>query len=692
MSSLRLDRRTSRLAAVALTVATALLVFLVATRLFPYHSLNHDEGVYLQQAAMLLDGQLFLYPPAPVAYRPWFFVETGTGALYPKYAPVPAAMFAVGKLLGGARLALAGIAAGTVALTYALVAEAFDRRRGLLAGAFLLASPLFLLNSSVFLPYAPTTLLNLAFALAYVRSRRTGSRRDAALAGLAVGLAFFSRPYTAVLFAAPFVGHALWTLRGLDRATVTCQSITAALGLLGVGVTLGYNAVVTGSPVVFPYEAFAPQDGLGFGHRQILAHEEQYTPELAVRANAHALALLFGEWVVAGPVGTLFAVIGVGSVVRRAVRHRAGDWRRLALAGLFASVAVGNVYFWGNLNVLGEVGEAGDGLVAFLGPYYHFDLLVPTAAFAAHGLVLVYSRARSVVRERVPDTERRRRVGVALAVVGLLVVAAPAGVVLADPIQRNATVTDAYQEAYAPVDGVEDGSLVFLPTPYGDWMNHPFQALRNDPDFDGDVVYALRERQFAVVDAHPDRDLYRYTYRGAWAPAAGESVTPRVQPVEHVAGERVVLDLRLAIPSGVERVSIRLASERGQAYYVTNGTPSTVTPSLVVGDGRARLRGVTPVSENATIPVGDRDELQVAAFADYGTGHGFSYHAELPTATEDGQTRALTPYLEHCDRPLRCGGEAAYVPGEDDDRRMGVDLYATNDTAGRAVTTASVAS
>ncbi|AZH26598.1 DUF7846 domain-containing protein [Haloplanus aerogenes] len=688
-----------RLTAAALAIAGGLLVFLVATRLFPFHSLNHDEGVYLQQAAMLLDGQLFLYPPVEDAYRPWFFVRAPDGGLYPKYAPVPAAMFAVGNLLGGYRLALAGIAAGNVALTYALTAAAFDRTRGLLAAGFLLASPLFLVDSAVFLPYAPTTLLNLAFAAAYFHSRRTGSRRAAAVAGLAVGLAFFSRPYTAVLFATPLIAHALWTLRGLDRDPVLAQAATAVLGLCGVAAALGYNAVTTGSAFVFPYQAFAPLDGLGFGHREILAYSRQYTPELALRVNARVLSLLFGEWVAAGPLGTVLAAVGVGGLLRHLYRHRTADWRRLVLAGLFVSIPVGNVYFWGNLNVLGDLGRANDGLVAFLGPYYHFDLLVPTAAFAAHGIVLLAGRGRAALQARIADPDRRRQVAVVAVAVCLLVVAVPAATALAEPVQRNAEVTETYRQAYAPVDDVPDGSLVFLPTPYGDWMNHPFQALRNDPGFDGDVVYALRERQFAVVDAHPQRQLYRYTYRGVWAPTTGEAVTPRIQPVEHVAGERVRLGLQLGIPSGVERVSIRLASEHGQAYYVTNGTQSsverdsTLTPSLVVSDGRARLRGVTPVSNTTTIPVDERDELQVTAFADYGVGNGFSYRVELPTATEDGRTRALTPYLEHCDRPLRCGDEAAYVPeSAGPGVSMDADLYVANATVDAEPATRPVAS
>ncbi len=39
------------------------VVFWLAHVVFPYHSVNDDEGVYLYQAAMLLEGKLFLNPP-----------------------------------------------------------------------------------------------------------------------------------------------------------------------------------------------------------------------------------------------------------------------------------------------------------------------------------------------------------------------------------------------------------------------------------------------------------------------------------------------------------------------------------------------------------------------------------------------------------------------------------------------------
>ena len=70
------ERRRARLAVAVLALAAAVAAFLVGHRVFPHLTTNHDEAVYLQQAAMLLDGRLFLQPPAETAFRPWFFVRS----------------------------------------------------------------------------------------------------------------------------------------------------------------------------------------------------------------------------------------------------------------------------------------------------------------------------------------------------------------------------------------------------------------------------------------------------------------------------------------------------------------------------------------------------------------------------------------------------------------------------------------
>lgn len=694
-----LSRRRFRLLTFALAVVAAAVVFFVAGEAFPYHSTNHDEGVYLQQAAMLLDGQLYLEPPVEGAMRPWFFVdaespvgparavpEVAGDVLYSKYSPAPSAMFAVGLSLGVPRLSLALVGAGIVALSASVTSEVFDRRRGVVAAGLVLASPLFVVDAATFLPYAPTTLLNLAFAWAYLRADRADATGRSAHgwalgAGLAIGTAFFARPFTALLFALPFLVHACWTLVASRRhetftVTLTRQGLVAAGGLVGVVATLGYNWLLTGDPLVFPYLAFAPADGLGFGRRAIRGYERDYDLSLALAANARILASLFGRWVVAGPLGTLLALVGVAALglsPRERPRLASTDPRRLVLAGLFVSIPLGNLAFWGNLNLLGDLSTAGDGLVVFLGPYYHFDLLLPVAAFGAHALVLGVGRLRTFTRNRFSPRRARRVVAVCL-VVGATTFGGVAVAAVADPVAENAAVGDQLAVAYEPVVETEfDRAVVLLPTPYGNWLNHPFQALRNEPGFGQttdatgesgasvDTVYALRARQFAVVDAYPNRSLYRYTYRGGWAPFLGEPVDPHLQRVDHVEGERVVLDGTVGVPRGVDSVSVRLSASGESAYYTANETQEDLPFSLVLVDGTARLTG--PFEGDSRVRVSGRTDVKMTVFVDFGGGQSFSYEFTLPVKASDNGVRALSPYVEVCRDQRLCGGEAAYVPG-----------------------------
>jgi FlaG/FlaF family flagellin (archaellin) len=671
------------IAILLLGAIAAVVSVVVATRLFPYHSLNHDEGVYLQQAELLRAGRLFLRPPVDGPYRPWFFVD-GPQGLYSKYSPVTPAVFALGRMLGAYPIALAGISATVVAGTATVGRELFDARVGVLAGVLLLASPLFLLHSGTYLPYAGTAAFEVVFAYAYLRAERTGSRRLATLAGLAIGVAFFARPYTAVLFAAPFIVHACASLARSgawrapfarigddERAMVARRLATAGLGVVGVAVTLGYNAVVTGDPLVFPFLAFAPEDGVGFGHRELLGHEVQYTPELALEANGRVLATLFTDWVAMGVVGTALAAAGVAAAVVVARRRglTALSWRRGALAGMFLTIPAGNVAFWGNFNVLGRLDVATDGLIYHLGPYYHYDLLIPTAIFGAVAAVWGLDRLHAFLHSRLsPDVPADR-----IVVAAMVVAAGVGGVVAVDtasgPIERNAAVSEELAAAYAPFEeqgglsagnAVLDGNqpaeptLTFLPTAYGPWLNHPFQVVRNDPDFDGRSLYVLGDiRELDVAAAHPNHSLRRYVYRGVWNPVDGEPVTAELRPVQRVSGESVRLDAAVGVPAGAESVSIRAGGDAGQTYTAANASEGTLNLSLVVGDGEARLSGPR-LSDTGTFAVADRDEIRITVFVSTGPSSGFSYELVFPVETDENGVRALSPTRERCPVPDRC--------------------------------------
>jgi hypothetical protein len=198
-------------------------------------------------------------------------------------------------------------------------------------------------------------------------------------------------------------------------------------------------------------------------------------------------------------------------------------------------------------------------------------------------------------------------------------------------------------------------------------LNHPFQALRTDPGFDGPVVYALDDRPFAVVDAFPDRTPYRYAFRGAWAPFEGSPSAARLQRLRVVSGSGVTLEAVLGIPPGARSVTVRLGTDDGSAYYVRdagsgrNGT-RRLDLRVRVAERSVALGGDVRGVGNTSLGLGAADTARVTAFVDYAAG-GFSYRLDIPTRTDGEGVRALSPRVEYCRNARACGGAAAYVPG-----------------------------
>ncbi|MEF8843255.1 MAG: glycosyltransferase family 39 protein [Haloarculaceae archaeon] len=707
-----MTHRPSRETLVTFGVAAVagVVVFLVAVELFPYGSSNHDEGVYLQQAHLLLDGELWFTTELTDAFRWWFFVEDGN-RLYPKYSPVPAAAFALGVAVGLPRLALGVVAFGIVGLVGLLTAEAFDRRTGVVASGIVATTPLFVIDTATFLPYATTTLLNLLFAYGYVRAVRTERLRWAGLAGASVGFAFFARPYTAVLFALPFVVHASYGLlapafrreRDVLRGRLLRYGVVAVLGAAGVGVTLHYNALVTGDPFTFPYQAFAPRDGLGFGTREILGYSREYTPELALRANRLVLESFVRRWSFAPPLGVLLAVLGfvltVGpgaSVLGSRAAARANDrvynaydeTLRVTFAGVALSVAAGNVLFWGNLNVLGELSDPTDGLISVLGPFYHFDLLLPTSAFAAAGAVYLWRLLRRAALE---SDLSATGVRVALAVVlvsGLAVSGVATHRVLEDPVERNAAYADRYESAYEPFQARAGGAwrggplgnerafenaLVFFPTPYGPWLGHPFQSTWNDGGLDGEVVYALSgppERAFAVLDAYPGRSYYRYTFRGTWTPKPRGDVWAAVRQLRVREGTSHEVHTTVGVLGSPSTVRVVAGDPDGPgtmvaAYDVTVDPTGNLTVGWLIEPGRAGVtgEGFEPRGDgNGTVRFEGATRLAlVVTFVQEG-GATVSYRQAL-TVRADGDRVELVwpPETRVCRLAPDCGHDGTYL-------------------------------
>ena len=263
--------------------------------LFPFYSNNHDEPVYVLQAQNLLEGRISL-PADELSdfFVAWFYVNDGE-KLFPKYTPVHAAFLAVGQLAFGAMRATLGfVAAGSVVLVYLLGRElSIGRRAALLGAVFFAISPVFLIPGATFLAYNTALLLNLGFGFLLLRGSRTESKGLVVLAGLLLGLSFFSRPWDALLFAAPFglvFFHHPWRSYRQRIRSVAWLPI----GLIPVvGLALAYNTALTGNPLTFPQRVYAPLDTIWFGLRSMEPTASGQLIQYDLPAAAQALGSSF---------------------------------------------------------------------------------------------------------------------------------------------------------------------------------------------------------------------------------------------------------------------------------------------------------------------------------------------------------------------------------------------------------------
>ena len=438
----------------------------------------------------------------------------------------------------------------------------------------------------------------------------------------------------------------------------------------------------------------------------MLAHSREYTPSVALRANAAVVETFVRRWSFAPPLGILLAVLGfvvtVGpgaAVLGPRASARADDRvynahdeaLRGTYAGVAASVVVGNVFFWGNLNVLGDLGNPNDGLVSVLGPFYHFDLLLPASAFAAAGAVYIWRFLRRAALESDLAADGVR---VALAVVVVASVAVTGAAtyrVVEGPVDENAAYTAQYDSAYRPFEQRTGGNwvggalgdehavsdaVVFVPTPYGPWLGHPFQSLSNDAGLDGEVVYAMDRPapgDFAVLDAYPDRTLYRYTYRGTYDPGGDGDLRAELKRlrVREVPRHRVRTTVGVTgTPSTVRLVAGDPdGSNPSVARYEVTGTPDEeLTVGWTVEPGSARVvgDGFRASGDGSVRWEGATDLALSVTFVQEG-GSTATYRQEL-TARTDGDSVALVwpPETRVCRLTPDCGREGTYLPGEDD--------------------------
>ena len=234
---------------------------------FAFERLPHleDEVAYLFQAKTLALGRLTVPSPGhPDSF--WTpFVLDHEGQRFGKYPPGWPAVLATGVLAGGPWWVNPLLSAVALYLVFRIGETLYDGRTGLLAAFLGAVSPLFLVLGGSFLSHMASLVWLLLFSLWFIWTAQ-GRRRWFALAsGLALGMAFLTRPLTAVAFSIPFLVYSvIQVVRRRQPHWPNYLLVAFGAGSLALVLPL-YQWAVTGDPFLNPYTLWWPYDRLGFG-------------------------------------------------------------------------------------------------------------------------------------------------------------------------------------------------------------------------------------------------------------------------------------------------------------------------------------------------------------------------------------------------------------------------------------------
>lgn len=591
--------------ALVLAVAAAVVALVAKAVLFPHLSWNRDEPVYLWQMEVLRAGRLAAPDGGhPDLFLPWLSAARG-GEVFGQYTPGwPLVLLAARLMFGTATAALPLAAALCASGTYALAHELLRRRRtAVVAGALMVASPIFALQSGVFLTYVFTLGLGLHFSailLAALRRRSTGL---ALLSGGLLGWIFLTRPFDAIVWGAAVGGYGLWRRRERWRPVLLQLVAAGAATLPFVAVGLLYNQRLTGDPLEFAVALKDPLDAFGFGDRRLMPGFEVTDYTLASALRSTAKNAFFFPWFLAGTYVAL--VVAAAAIWKR--RRESSTW---LLLGLGLAFPLAYLPFWGTyLSSLAS---------RVSGPIYLVPLYAPVCILVADALAGWW--------------EAHRRF--AWTVAALLVVATvPAAW---DRFALNRTISQSQAPWAQSLDGIDEPALVLVADSGELLYANPFGA--NRPELGGPRLFATLDgpEVLDLIAEQPERTVY---VQAATVPS--QEIGPREDPAEPdvvvrsaevVSGPTIRARLELDVPVGAGPT--RLVVDTGAVQQEWTGDPGSLPTELTLGAGPGAL------------PLGEQGRIEITL--SWGaSGEPPSTRAALLYRVEDGTAEVLSvPLLQ----------------------------------------------
>lgn len=451
----------------AMMLAAAVALVTVATVVLQRFPNSADEYAYLFQAETLAQGRLWNEPTPLPEHFSFIHIAQQDGKWVSRFPPGWPAMLAVFVWAGIPTWLLNPLLAlGVLGVVVLLFKELEMRHATPVAIAALVSSPFFLFNgASYFCHMSCLAFLVVATWLA-VRYRKNHRVWEAVGVGLALGIAFTIRYFTAILVGLPLL---VYLAAGDPRRTLRTILAVVSGAASPLALMLAYQGAITGSPLLLVTQWIDPTEGLGFvkGH----------TPARAVEA----IVLQLGRLVIWASPALLVLLVGVACSKERR------PWVWMA-ATTFVACLVGHTLYH---NLGGNQ----------YGPRFYFE----GWALATLGVVAWAFRDPASTAQRLPRF---------VVIFGILagafvfpILARYEHRVVAERMDLQDQVQQA--DLGRAVVIVSDGTGVARAMP-------PYDLTRNGTSLDGKVLYVLDLDTDTPERLHahfPDRDIYRYRRR-----------------------------------------------------------------------------------------------------------------------------------------------------------------------------------
>jgi hypothetical protein len=300
--------RTVVVLGVALTLAITCFVQFAVVR---GASILDDENAYLFGARLFAHGHVGL-PTPPVAFGNAMILREPMWTS--GYTPGQSLILAPATLIHAEHLVPPIFAGVLVVAVWSFTRDMFGAKHAALATLLVSLSPFVWAIHGTVLPFGTSGACLAVFLAAIARAEKTDRSWWMLVAGLAIGLAFITRPYEALAFAAPCAIRMLGEVRRHPA-----RLAWAIVGFVAIAwLLLAHNYLVMGSMLNMPYNAPGrAQFHLGFTNS---LDAYIHSPMQAI-GNLVGVVARLDLWMLAWPGSILLVVAGA---LRRAPTR--GDW------------------------------------------------------------------------------------------------------------------------------------------------------------------------------------------------------------------------------------------------------------------------------------------------------------------------------------------------------------------------------